>query len=110
MEYSLGPIPWVLQLANPDGMPIKTNKAVLMHKLEEKSALYTSAKEPHHIHVIDSNALYHGLADLPMTLGELAKKIFNSLPKVAKVDFLTDNYKDDSIKSFERAPRGQSQA
>ncbi|GFR97069.1 hypothetical protein ElyMa_002737100 [Elysia marginata] len=71
IEYPLGPIAWAL--ATPDGMPIKTNKAVLMHRLEEQSALYISAKEQQHIHVIDGNALSHALADLLMTSGELAK-------------------------------------
>lgn len=107
MEYPLGPVPWAL--ATPDGMPIKTNKAVLMQKLEDESALQIPAKERDHVHIIDGNALFHTLTNLPETFGELAYNIFCALPKVAKVHFLTDNYKEHSIKSLERMRRGESQ-
>ena len=36
MEYPLGPVPWALGTA--DGMPIKTDKAVLMPNLEDASS------------------------------------------------------------------------
>ena len=106
MEYPLGPVPW--SLATADGMPIKTDKAALMHKLEEEDSYKAPDKESNHIHIIDGNALFHSLSQIPETFGEVAQKIFNSLPKVKRVHFLTDNYKDVSIKSAERLRRGDS--
>ena len=93
MEYPLGPVPWALGTA--DGMPIKTDKAVLMHNLEDASSHKSPAKERNHIYVIDGNALFHSLNKIPETFGELARTVFNSLPQVSKVHFLTDNYKED---------------
>ncbi|GFR89989.1 hypothetical protein ElyMa_006138800 [Elysia marginata] len=108
MEYPLGPVPWAL--ATPDGMPMKTNKAVLMQKLEDVSALQIPAKERNHVHIIGGNALFHAQTHLPETFGELAYNIFCALPKVANVHFITDNYQEHSIKSLERIRRGESQA
>ncbi|GFR95662.1 hypothetical protein ElyMa_000950000 [Elysia marginata] len=108
MEYPLGPVPWAL--ATPDGMPMKINKAVLMQKLEDVSALQIPAKERNHVHIIDGHALFHAQTHLPETFGELAYNIFCALPKVANVHFITDNYKEHSIKSLERIRRGESQA
>ncbi|GFS21423.1 hypothetical protein ElyMa_001594000 [Elysia marginata] len=108
MEYPLGPVPWAL--TTPDGMPMKTHKAVLMQKLEDVSALQIPAKERNHVHIIDGNALFHAQSHLPETFGELAYNIFCALPKVANVHFITDNYKEHSIKSLERNKRGESQA
>ena len=107
MAYPLGPVPW--SLATADGMPIKTNKAVLMHRLEEASSLKSPQSE-FQIHVIDGNALFHTLTQLPDTFGEIAFHIFAALPKTTKIHFLTDNYKHTSIKSLERSRRGTSQA
>ena len=36
MEYPRGPVPWAL--GTDDGMPIKTDKAVLMHNFEDASS------------------------------------------------------------------------
>ncbi|GFS04204.1 hypothetical protein ElyMa_006490000 [Elysia marginata] len=91
-------------------MPMKTNKAVLMQKLEDVSALQIPAKERNHVHIIDGNALFHAQSHLPETFGELAYNIFCALPKVANVHFITDNYKEHSIESLERIRRGESEA
>ena len=109
MEYPLGPVPWAL--ATSDGFPIKTNKAVLMHMLEDKSALQGLPPDHEHIHIVDGNALYHALhvTDLPETFGQLANRIFCALPKGNIVHFVTDTYKNDSIKSLERVRRRESQ-
>ena len=108
LEYPLGPVPW--SLATADGMPIKTDKAVLMHNLEKEASYSYIApdKDRDHIHIIDGNALFHTLSQIPETFGEVAHKIFTSLPKVEKLHFLTDNYNDVSIKSIERMRRGDS--
>ena len=91
-------------------MPIKTDKAVLMHNLEDASSPKSSANERNHIYVIDSNAFFHSLNKIPETFGELARTVFNSLPQMSKVHFLADNYKEDSVKSIERIRRGNSHA
>ena len=107
MEFPLGPVPW--SLATADGMPIKTDKSALMTKLEDKTAYIQPKKERDHVHVIDGNALFHSLTQIPDTIGEVAEHIFNCLPKVKRVHFVTDNYDDVSIKSTERLRRGESQ-
>ena len=108
MEYPLGPVPW--SLATADGMPIKTDKSALMTKLEEEAAYKHPKKESEHVHVIDGNALFHSLTQIPETFGEVAEQLFKSLPKVKRVHFLTDNYHDVSIKLTERQRRGESHA
>ena len=68
------------------------------------------AKERHHVHIIDGNAFFYNLSQLPETFGELAYNIMCALPRVAKFHFITDNYKEYSIKSVERNSRRESQA
>jgi len=46
------------------------------------------------------------LTGLPFTFGELAQKIFDTLPRDKCVDFIRDTYRDDSIKSAESLIRG----
>ncbi|KAI0232364.1 hypothetical protein LSAT2_017296 [Lamellibrachia satsuma] len=53
-------------------------------------------------YVDDGNALLHALTALSQTFGELSKKLLTLLPKVRRVDFVTDINKDNSIKSAER--------
>ena len=106
MEYALATVPWALGTA--DGMPIKTDKAVLMHNLEDASAYKSPTMERSKIHVLDGNALLHSLGNIPETFGELAKKCFTSIPRASKIHFITDIYKNDSIKSIERLRRRNS--
>ena len=57
MEFLLGPIPW--SIATPDGMPTKNIYICLMkNKLEDVSLLQMPAKERHHVHIINGNALF----------------------------------------------------
>ena len=82
-----------------------------MHQREDDAALV------HHpcldnlgAYVVDGNTLLHALTALPQTFGELSKKLFSVLPKVkrVRVDFVTDTYKDNPIKSAERRRRRTS--
>ena len=96
--FPLGPVPW--SLASADGLPIKTDKAKLLHELEgdHQTILqqqYSSS------YVIDGNALYQAQVALPGTFGELADSLFQQLPRVSRVNFVTDTYKQDSIKGIE---------
>ena len=66
MEYPLGPVPW--SSATSDGMPIKTNKAVLKkNKLEDVSVLEMPAKEKHHAYIM---LFLCNLSKLPEAFGE----------------------------------------
>ena len=60
------------------------------------------------IHIIDGNALLQYLTALPHTLGELALKGFDSLPRAQVVHFVTDSYSEVSIKSTERIRWGSN--
>ena len=105
MSYPLGPVPW--SLATADGAPVKTDKAKLMHKLEEGHAMTTRPESV--VHVIDGNAMLQAITQLPETFGDLAQRIFFLLPTTKRVDFVTDTYHELSIKNVERDRRGTSQ-
>ena len=61
------------------------------------------------MYICDGNALIQNLTGLPQTFGQLAEKIFDSLPAAQRIDFVTDTYMESSIKSAERRRRGMSQ-
>jgi hypothetical protein len=105
MEYPLGPVPW--SLATADGAPVKTDKAKLLHKLEEGHTLTTKPNSA--IHVIDGNAMFQALTKIPETFGALAQHVFAQLPNTPRVDFITYTYQEHSIKNIERDRRGTSQ-
>lgn len=105
MSYQLGPVPW--SLATADGAPVKTEKAKLLHKLEEGHIVSTRPESA--VYVIDGNAIFQALTQIPHTFGELAEHIFVSLPNTTRVDFVTDTYQEHSIKNIERDRRGTSQ-
>ena len=106
-SYPLGPIPW--SLATADGSFIKTNKAQLMHHLEDQSpAPVDSAEVANCTVIIDGNAFLRSLVRLPETFGEMAKLVISTLPKGKSVHFVTDSYQPDSIKQAERLRRGTS--
>ena len=67
--YPLSPIPWAL--ATPDGLPTKTDKSVLMHKLKSPAADATSNTNTLKEVIIDGNALLHSLKNIPETFGQL---------------------------------------
>ena len=109
MTYPLGPVPWAL--ATSDGLPVKTDKSKLLHALEENSHRVESLDNLSITnYVIDGNALMHAQVALPDTFGELAIKMFDQLPKVPRVDFVTDSYFPLSIKNIERKRRGSDKA
>lgn len=109
LSFPLGPVPW--SLATADGAPTKTDKSKLMHFLEKN---VNTAEAPTTLtstsYIIDGNALLHAQMSLPTTFGELAENIFRQLPKVQRVDFVTDSYHYMSIKGIERERRGASEA
>ena len=107
-EYPLGPIPWAI--ATADGGMIKTSKAQLLHHLESLVQPSSSSSFPvvDAVNVLDGNALLQACSHLPETFEDLAKQVFCCLPKSRVTHFLTDSYKEVSIKQLERNCRGQS--
>jgi hypothetical protein len=106
-KYPLAPIPWAL--ATADGTFVKTDKAQLMHLLELESTEKITELPTDGTYVIDGNAMLRALVKLPATFGDLAKYVFRCLPKAKCIHFVTDTYKQNSIKDVERSCRGSSE-
>ena len=92
LTYPLNTVPWAM--ATSDGFPLKTNKATLLHKIEDKYApqIQDEPQMKHSVHLVDGNALLQSLTDLPDTFGDLAKCVFSALPLSEIVHFVTDTY------------------
>ena len=58
--------------------------------------------------IVDGNALFHSLTEVPETFGDIATKIFQITPKANDFVFSTDMYRANSVKSQERVRRGCS--
>ena len=56
MTYPLNPVPWAL--ATSDEQLMKTNKAVLMHKLEQHVIQETQESNANSVSIIDGNTLF----------------------------------------------------
>ena len=107
LSYPLGPVPF--SLATADGMPTKTEKSKLLHHLEACVEPMTAPTNEPVAHVIDGNASLYVLSPIPDNFEGVAEMVFDRLPKSSRVDFVTDTYKENSIKSFERKRRGTSE-
>ena len=105
-RYPLTPIP--LCLGHVDGSMNKTDKAKLMHKLEER--VQSSAPEYIDACAIDAMFFIQTLVNVPATFGEIAKLILTKITASTKrIDFVCDSYTSPSIKDAERALRGSCQ-
>ena len=93
--YPLSPVPWSLSTAN--GLPLKTNKSTLFHKIENTDCLIRDdiTKLPGTVYVVDGNSLLHALVEIPETFGELAQTVFEKLPKALSIHFVTDKYQEN---------------
>ena len=91
LSHPLGPVPW--SLATADGALVKTNKAKLLHALETEQFLARRPEIEYMNCIIDGNAILPAQVVLLTTFGELAEKVFDQLPKVSRVDFVTDTYR-----------------
>ena len=105
LTYSLGPVPWAL--AYPDGSLTKTMKSKLVHLLEENTPSLESVPAGAAV-LIDGMALLHCLSSIPATFGKLAEKVFKQITRSlraggSRVDFVTDQYSEISIKGAWRA-------
>ena len=107
LQYPLSPVPWAL--ATQDDLPLKTNKSTLLHKLEKKEFLEYESLNYDSVCIVDGNALFHSMTEIPNTYSQLAERLLSYLPNTTCVHFVTDTYKFDSIKSAERIRRGSSE-
>jgi len=73
-----------------------------MHSLESDTDRNERPATSSVIYRLDGKALLQALTNLPETFDELANKVIDTLPKCKQVDFVTDTYKENSIKSLER--------
>ena len=105
-QYPLGPIPW--SLATADGGMVKTDKSQLLHCLEDRIKTLRCPTIDDRLYIIDGNAHFQAMSHLPATFEDLALQIFNTLPEASFVHFVTDTYKENSIKQMERDRRGSS--
>ena len=84
----------------------KTNKALGMKELTSDM---DDCEQPHQertLLIVDGNAVFHSLVEIPDTLKGVCEKIFDMIPGSSDVIFSTDMYESDSIKSTERKRRG----
>ena len=77
--YPLGPVPWAL--ATADRIPMKTDKAKLLHHLEDEISHSERPNLSQASWISDGNALLRFLTNLPNTFEKLAEKVFMALPK-----------------------------
>ena len=109
LTYPLGPLPW--SLATTDGTLAKTTKSSLLHILEANAPAMDGIPESA-TWVIDGMALLQTLKDIPKTFSDLAVYVLRNVvaslrPGDQRVDFVTDQYPQISIKYVERAKRSQ---
>lgn len=108
LEYPLGPLRWAL--AGPDGSLCKTNKAALLHLVEEDVSPVID-DVPVSAWIVDGMALLRSFQGSRCnTFGELSTEILNLVLSCehsvgGRVDFVCDCYWKQSIKSAERERR-----
>ena len=90
------------------GMPMKTEKAKLMHLLE-KAIQFAIPEYGECAAIVDGMILAQSLVDLPATFGDLADKVLCLLPPSKKVNFVSDTYGAVSTKASECTWCGQSE-
>ena len=96
MAFQLTPIPYCL--GTPDGFMNKTNKATGLKTLTIGVDDSGQPPQTETLLVVDGNALYHCIKDIPDTLKGVAEKIFTMIPGTSDVIFSTDTYDKKSIK------------
>ena len=110
LKYSLGAIPW--SLATAEGSFVKTPKSKLLDAIENNAHdPLVTALPGRSVGVFDGMVLLKQLTSVSLsTFGEvseyLLKRITSSPAKI--IYFVTDQYKDDSIKSSEHQRRASS--
>lgn len=108
LSYPLGPMPWAL--ATPDGLPRKTNKAILGKGLY-KNVTPEEEIPSTSVSVIDGMMLVQKVKGDQNTFGEIAQTLFamamNEGGSGQRIDIVFDQYHELSIKNSERTLRGE---
>ena len=106
MEYPLTPVPYSISTA--DGALAKTDKSKSMQYMlkDVDNATPPEAQDTFVIH--DGNAFFYYMKDLPPNFGKIGTSVFEMMPAKSCGVFSTDSYHKNSIKTLERARRGQS--
>ena len=86
----------------------KLDKSKLMHLLEAKSESSVTLLLEETTYIVDGNAHFQACVGLPDNFEELCLQLFTTLPKCPTIHFVTDTYKESSIKQAERSRRGSS--
>ena len=100
MKYQLTPVPFCFGTA--EGLLTKTNKAASIHHLTKDMGDELQTLAATSLIIVDGNALFHGMTEIPETFRGVSEKLFSMLPSTSDVVFSTDSYSDISIKSIER--------
>ena len=103
IAYQLTPVPYSLGMA--DGFLTKTDKSKAFHSLKDDIENVDPPTDGTTLTIIDGNAVFHSLAQIPHTFRQISEKFFELLPK-GDVVFGTDSYHEGSIKAMERKRRG----
>ncbi len=106
MKYSLTPVPYSLGTA--DGYLAITPKAKGFHYLTKEVNDATIPPPDVTVLIVDGNALFYCMRELPNNFKEICYKVFDTLPKSSDIIFSTDMYNENSIKALERQRRGCS--
>ena len=90
-----------MRSGNTDSFRTRIDMAKLLHNLKDDEVLTVMISDDK-IAIIDINAILKALTVVPQTIGTLAKYMFDQLPKVMTVDFVTDSYHEKSVRQDER--------
>ena len=104
MKYQLTPVPYCI--GTSDGYLGKTNKAKGYQHLTKEEADYQNSSKEDTLLIVDGNAVFHCLTEVPDTFKCICEKIFKIIPGKSDFIFSTDTYSSDSIKEMERKRRG----
>ena len=100
MKFQLTPVPPCLGTA--DSFLNKTNKATGFNFLTKDFENDTYPDQNTSLNIIDGNALFHCMTEIPDTFKGVCEKVFSMIPLTCDVVFSTDSYSKKSIKSMER--------
>lgn len=106
LRYPLTPVP--LSMCHLDGSICKTTKSILMKLLEVKVDNHEEIVNKPDIVIIDGYFLLHCMKEVPITYGNISKKILQMITNYSanRIDLIFDKYFNPSIKDYEHALRG----
>ena len=104
MTYPLTPARCSIATAND--YLAKTDKVKGFNHIMKDCSNAASPPIPETLTVLDGNAYFYLLKDLPANFGQICSKAFDLLGKTGVVIFSTGQYCPDSINSVERRCRG----